>query len=241
VFYGPDLSYVHDAGFGFLARAAAPALAAMLRRAGFDRGLVVDLACGTGIGAEILAGEGFDVLGVDLSANQLAIARERVPQARFEQGSLFDFEPPRCAAISCIGEGLCYTADERAGRAAARRVFEHAHTALEPGGILLFDVVTPGRERPEPRRAWYEGDGWVICIEVWEEPDARLLRRRNVTFLPDGDRWRRHEELHTQLEFPPDDVLADLADAGFEASRLSSYGDFGFKRGHAGFAAIKPR
>lgn len=241
MFYGPDLAYVHDEGFGFLVRAAAPALVDMLRSAGFEKGLVVDLACGTGIGAEILADAGFEVLGVDLSENQLAIARRRAPEARFEQASLFDFEPPPCVAISCIGEGLCYTADERAGRDAARRVFERAHAALEPGGILLFDVVAPGRERPEPRRAWYEGDGWLICIEVWEEPDARLLRRRNVTFLPDGDRWRRHEELHTQLEFPPEDVLSDLADAGFEARHLPGYGDFQFRRGHAGFAATKPR
>src|SRR4051812_25516302 len=98
VFYGPDLAYVRDEGFGFLARAAAPALVRLLRRAGFDGGLVVDLACGTGIGAEILAGAGFDVLGVDISADQLAIARRRVSRGRFEQASLFDFAPPPCVA-----------------------------------------------------------------------------------------------------------------------------------------------
>jgi SAM-dependent methyltransferase len=243
VFYGPDLAHVHDAGFGFVARAAAPAVARMLRRSGHRDGLVVDLGCGTGIAAEILLGAGYDVLGVDMSADALEIARRRAPAARFEQGSLFDAELPPCVAVTIVGEGLCYTADERAGRGGARKLFDRAYAALRPGGLLVFDVVEPGRERREPRRAWYEGEDWVICVEAWEEPAEQLLRRRMATFRRDGrGAWWRSDELHTQRAFDRTEVLADLEAAGFEARILRGYGvAFRFRRGHAGFAAVKPR
>jgi SAM-dependent methyltransferase len=241
VFYGSDLATAHDAQFGFLARAAAPALVRMLRTAGFRDGLVVDLACGSGIGAELLVEAGYDVLGVDVSADQLAIARRRAPAARLEQGSLFDFEPPPCVAVSIVGEGLCYTADPRAGRDAAREVFGRARAALAPGGVLLFDVVESGRERPEPRRLWNEGDAGMVCVEAWAEQEERLVRRRIVTFTPAGDgAWRRSEELHSLRELEREEVLADLDAAGFDARSLRGYGaGYRFRRGHAGFAAIR--
>jgi SAM-dependent methyltransferase len=240
VFYGGDLARVHDEGFGWLARAAAPVLVRTLRRAGFSEGLVVDLGCGTGIAAEILLAAGYQVLGVDLSADQLAIARRRAPAARFTRASLFDFDPPRCVAVALMGEALCYAADPTAGPEAARRAIRRAHAALEPGGLLLFDVVTPGREGRDPRRAWYEGDGWLICVEAWEEPEERLLRRRMATFTRSGRTWRRSDELHTQHVLDPVAVLADLQAAGFDARRLRGYGrELRFRRGHAGFVATK--
>jgi SAM-dependent methyltransferase len=229
VFYGQDLAHVHDAGFGFVARAAARALTEELERAGFSDGLIVDLACGTGITAELLTNAGYDVLGIDISAHQLEIASRRAPRARFERGSLFDVELPPSVAVAIVGEGLCYAADERAGRAAAHNVFERVHAALAPGGLLLFDVVEPGREQPEPRRRWTEGDGWLVCVEAWEED--RVLQRRIVTFRRHGDTWRRTDEHHTQYEFARDEMLADLDAAGFDARVLD--GDY------AGFLATK--
>jgi SAM-dependent methyltransferase len=241
VFYGEDLARVHHEGFGSLARAAAWALVERLRLAGIRDGLVVDLACGSGITAELLTAAGYDVLGVDLSPHLLEIARRRAPAARFEQASVFDAELPPCVAVACIGEGLSYAADERAGRAAVRAVLTRAHAALAPRGVLLFDVVEPGRERLEHRRSWTDGDGWVVCVEAWED-EAHLLQRRITTFLhsaADGG-WRRSDEHHVQHQFERDDVLADLAAAGFDAEALPGYGhDHRFGRGHAGFAAVR--
>ena len=47
--YRDDLAYIHDAGFGGFARAAAPVLVDALRRSGITDGLVIDLGCGSGI------------------------------------------------------------------------------------------------------------------------------------------------------------------------------------------------
>jgi SAM-dependent methyltransferase len=239
VLYGSDLAHAHDDGFGFLARAGAAELTQALGTAGIGAGLVVDLACGTGITAKLLNDAGYDVLGVDLSPDALTIARERAPSARFEEGSLHDFEPPPCVAVTAIGEGLNYTADSRAGREAAAALFERAHAALEPEGTLLFDVATPGRESPDPRRSWHEGDDWLVCLEAWEEPDGRKLHRRIATFRRRAaGSWRRGDELHTLRLLDPNELLADLTATGFEGRQLAGYGgEYRFGRGHAGFTA----
>jgi len=80
-FYGRDVAHVHDTGHGDDARDAAPDLLRRLHDAGLDGGLVVDLGCGSGIWGRALLDAGFEVLGVDLSADLLAIARERAPEA----------------------------------------------------------------------------------------------------------------------------------------------------------------
>ena len=53
--YREDLAYIHDAGFGALARSAAPVLLEDLRRRGVDGGLVIDLGCGSGILSEAVS------------------------------------------------------------------------------------------------------------------------------------------------------------------------------------------
>ena len=52
------------------------------------RGRALDAACGTGRQTLTLTDLGYDVDGIDLNETMLAIARDRVPAARFRQGRL---------------------------------------------------------------------------------------------------------------------------------------------------------
>jgi SAM-dependent methyltransferase len=240
--YGDDLAYVHDAGFGDFARRAAPGLVRMLRGAGISGGLVVDLGCGSGIWAAALVRSGYDVLGLDPSPAMLALARERAPAARFVQVAALDAELPACAAITALGEVLSYQADARAGREATRALFARMYAALRPGGVLVFDVVGPGREQSTPpRRTWSEGEDWTVCVEVSQASGDGVLTRRIIVFRRFGDTYRRTDEEHRQWAYARDDVLADLAAAGFEARHLSHYGPGApLPRGHDAYAAHKP-
>jgi ubiquinone/menaquinone biosynthesis C-methylase UbiE len=51
-------------------------------------GPVLDVGCGTGLATAELVRLGFKVSGVDLSPGMLAVARERLPEVRFEVGSM---------------------------------------------------------------------------------------------------------------------------------------------------------
>ncbi|PLZ05962.1 class I SAM-dependent methyltransferase [Fischerella thermalis WC542] len=59
-----DLGYIHDVGFGAFSSESAPGLLEILHQKGINKGLVVDLGCGSGIWAKALTQAGYDVLGV---------------------------------------------------------------------------------------------------------------------------------------------------------------------------------
>jgi SAM-dependent methyltransferase len=214
--YARDLAYVHDAGFGGFARDAGPGLLRRLRRAGIHDGLVVDLGCGSGIWARALTDAGYDVFGVDQSEEMLRLARRAAPAARFERASVLDVLPPPCEAITALGEVLSY-AD------GVPEVFASAAHCLRPGGLLLFDVATPARTRTAGR-TFFEGEDWVLCNDVRGDAAHRALTRGITVFRRAGRTWRRSDETHTLRLYDPDAVLADLDDAGFDATRIRSYG-----------------
>src|SRR4029079_18008282 len=111
--YREDLAYIHNSAYGGLAEAAAQKLIEELEKRGLRTGTVVDLGCGSGILAGIVARAGYHVIGFDFSDAMVAIARQRVPDAEFFTSSFISATLPSCVAVTAIGEVLSYTFDER--------------------------------------------------------------------------------------------------------------------------------
>jgi SAM-dependent methyltransferase len=63
-------------------------LAAFVEMVGGMSGLVADVGCGPGRVAAFFAAHGLDVVGVDVSAAMLSVARAAHPGIRFEEGQL---------------------------------------------------------------------------------------------------------------------------------------------------------
>jgi SAM-dependent methyltransferase len=234
--YRAALAQIHDDGFGFIATGAAKMLLAGLELNGIGDGLVVELACGGGISSRMIVDGGFDVLGYDISADMIEIARERVPEARFEVESLYDAEIPQCVAVTGIGEAFNYRFDERAGFDAMRAVFERVHSALVPAGIFIFDVAQPGRAMPRLEHTTWAGDVWEVTSETIEAPGTNTLERRITS--------KRGEdvdvEIHRLALYDHEDVFVALRETGFDPATLASYAeDYRFGVGHGGFYAVK--
>lgn len=236
--YGEDLAWIHDVGFGDFARESAPGVLALLREAGIDRGLVVDLGCGSGIWAEELIAAGYRVLGIDASPAMIEIARARVPAAEFRVASLFDAEIPTCAVVTSLDECLSYRSDPD-DDAKLPGLFERIHRALQPGGLFVFDVVQPGREAPPggPHRRWRDGEEWAVLIEAGEDREHRTLSRRIISFRRVGELYRRSDEIHLLRLHEPPEIVFLLERAGFSVRLLKGYGARPFVAGQIGFAA----
>ena len=239
--YGEDLAFIHDAGFGGVARDAAAFLLGALRRQGRGGGLVVDLGCGSGILAGELSAAGYDVLGIDLSAAMVALARRRVPNGRFRRGSLLTAELPPCVAVTAVGECVNYRFDAGNTKQGLHQLFRRIYEALCPGGLLVFDVAEPGRVPGSgPQRTFREGEGWAVLVTAEEDRRRELLTRRITSFRKVGAGYRRGHEVHQLRLLRRSEVAGQLRGVGFRVRVLSGYGRERFPPGYAGFLARKP-
>ena len=110
-----------------------------VRRLGVGGGTrVLDVGCGAGGLAQVAAAAGADVTGIDAAASLVAIARERVPEGRFDVGDS-QFLPYADDSFDVVTgiNSFQYAADPVAALAQARRVARR-------GGTV--HVVVWGRE-----------------------------------------------------------------------------------------------
>lgn len=234
--YREDLTWIHDLGFGDLARNAAEFLLETLQADGVSEGLVVDLGCGTGILSEAVANCGYDVLGIDLSPAMIELARQRVPGGRFRCESLLRADLPPCVAVAAVGECFNYRFDESSSRAELRALFRRIHDALAPGGLLLFDAAAPGRvPGSAPLKTYADGGDWVLLMHAEENSQARRLTRCITSFRKIGALFRRDDECHELELLPPGELVADLEAAGFATQPLVAYGRHALPTGLHGF------
>src|SRR5690242_8396641 len=146
-------------------------------------------------------------------------AKRREPRASFRVGSFVDAPIPSCAAIIAIGEVFGYVSADMREAATLGAVFARCREALEPGGLLMFDLPGPGRLDAEEQRGWSAGPGWVVLVDAHVEGD--VLFREIVTFRDCGrSRYRRSGETHRLQLHRPADVLAQLRANGFTARTL---------------------
>ena len=94
---------------------------------------VVELGCGGGTAETALLAGRFRVTGVDLSAEQLRRARERVPGADFHLADLTEVEFERGSLAAVVA----FYSLNHVPRELLAPLFERMHAWLAPGGLLL--------------------------------------------------------------------------------------------------------
>lgn len=117
-----------------------------LRAHGIRDGIVADLGCGTGDLTLMLAQSGFDMIGVDQSAEMLSVLREKAAELGVSEGLLLlqqdilelDLYGTIRAAVSTFD-----TFNHIGPRERFERAVEKAAFFMEKGGVFLFDLNTP--------------------------------------------------------------------------------------------------
>ena len=115
----------------------------LLKEYQVEDGLVLDLGCGTGNMTELLAKEGYDMIGVDNSEDMLEIASEK----RAESGlnilyllqDMREFELyGTVRAVICLCDSLNYLLEEDD----LLITFKLVNNYLDPNGLFIFDFNT---------------------------------------------------------------------------------------------------
>ena len=72
----------------------------------------LDLACGTGVLCEILAGAGIEASGMDFSEGMIKIAKERNPKLQYEVADMITYRPEtQFDLVTCTGDALNHIMD----------------------------------------------------------------------------------------------------------------------------------
>ncbi|WNZ25684.1 class I SAM-dependent methyltransferase [Leptolyngbya sp. NK1-12] len=238
--YREDLAYIHDVGHRDYALKSAPGILSILAQNNIPAGLVVDLGCGSGLSALELTKAGYSVLGVDISASMIAIARIRVPEAEFRVESLFKTDIPSCHAVISVGECFNYLFDADNTCELLVQLFRRIYAALVPGGVFVFDIAEPGQTAADRTQSFTEGEDWIVLVEKTEDRVQSLLTRRIITLRRVGEYYRRDEEVHRLRLYEATEMAEKLGRVGFEVQIMRSYGQDQLPNAHAAFIARKP-
>lgn len=189
-----------------------------LRENGIRDGLVLDLGCGTGNMTELLYTAGYDMIGVDASADMLEQAARKKEEANIDVLYLLQemeaFELyGTVRAVVCCCDCINYLTEPEA----LLRCFKLVNNYLDPGGLFLFDFNTVHKYRDEI------GDTVIAenredCSFIWEntyDEDSRMNEYDLTLFLREADgRYGKHTETHIQRGYELTEIKELLERAG---------------------------
>ena len=190
-----------------------------------ERNLVLDLGCGTGTLTEMLSAKGYDMVGIDLSQEMLAIAMEK--KAKAESGTLYLCQDMREFELySTVGTviSVCDSVNYLLEEEDILQTFKLVNNYLYPGGIFLFDFNTVYK---------YEqviGDTTIAenredCSFIWEnfyDPEEQLNEYDLTIFVKDGDEdeenpnFKRFQETHVQRGYTLEQMTRLIKEAGLK-------------------------
>lgn len=188
---------------------------------------VLDLGCGTGELSIRLLKQGFEVTGVDLSEDMLAVAAEKAgeegltfPLFQQDMRKLDGLPPYDVVAIFC--DSLNYLKSPEEIKQTFRGVYQH----LNPNGLLLLDVHSTYQMDHvflEQTFTWNEDE----IAYIWNSfpGDEPYSIEHELTFFvldESTGQYARIEELHQQRTYPLNDIEKWLVDTGFDVLGITA-------------------
>lgn len=192
----------------------------VFRQQGCVPALVLDLGCGTGSLALILAARGYDMIGVDNNSDMLEQAAEKSRQEN--RALLLLCQDIRSFELYGTVGAILATLDvlnHVTGKQGLRAVFRRVRNYLDPGGLFLFDLNSPYKlSTVLPTQPSYQVEEDITWI--W---DSTFDKRRRICtfdltfFLADGEgAFRREDEVQEERAWTEAEIRELLTENGLE-------------------------
>ena len=206
----------------------------LLTENGISKGILLDLACGTGNFSEYLNDRGFDVIGTDASEEMLSVAIEK--SMNKEKKVLYLCQDMSCTdlygtinAAVCLLDSINHVTDPKK----ISMAFEKVGLFMEKGGIFIFDVNTRYKHRNilAGNTFVYDTDD-VYC--VWQneldEEDTVHISLDLFAFIEEDEIYERYEEQFDEVIYDEDFLKNELEKSGFKIKHI--YDDMTHNRLH---------
>jgi SAM-dependent methyltransferase len=186
--------------------------------------LILDLGCGTGSAARLLAARGYDVIGLDSSAEMLSIAKAKSPDILYIKQDIRSFELYGTVdAVISLCDVMNYLLTPRD----LSRAFRLVANYLNPGGLFVFDMNTVYKYRRVLGSRVFARQTKQASF-IWDNryyPRERVNEYRLTFFQKrDDGLYERFRERHLQRAYQTETICRLLEDAG-----LTVLGLFGEK------------
>ncbi|MFB6242208.1 MAG: class I SAM-dependent methyltransferase [Candidatus Nanosalina sp.] len=177
---------------------------------------VLDLACGTGIVAELMD-EDYNVTGADISRDMLEVAKEKNLNSEFVQADMTDLPfYEEFDAVLMYGQPLSHITDRSKVQQAAESIYQ----SLKSDGFLVTDFFTPDTgEVDELGRVETRFDDNHRIAQTWNFSNYDSERN---TWDARSTFWIERYNMMTNLEdrrqlrgYSMDEMREILSDAGF--------------------------
>lgn len=177
-----------------------------------DAKLVLELACGTGSLTKLLCDKGYDVIGLDSSADMLEVAREKCPETLFINQDMTEFELYGTVdSILCCLDSVNYITDKRK----LLKMFKLVKNYLNYGGLFIFDINS------EYKLKNIIGNNCFVRNEEdlfysWENELSANKVDFYLTFFTENEdgSYDRFEEMHTERIYKESEIKNLLKQAG---------------------------
>ncbi len=201
---------------------------AILKHFGASGPILLDLACGTGSLSVEMARRGYDVIGVDRSAEMLSVAMEK----RYETGLDILFLCQDMTELDLYGTvdaTVCAldSINHVTNPALVQKIFDNVSLFTAPGGLFVFDVNTlyKHKEVLGNNTFVYDCDD-VYCVWQNTYQDEEKIVRINLDFFEYDDEsgaYCRSSEAFEEKAYAPEQLEQMLQLSGMEL--LVVYGD----------------
>ena len=195
-------------------------VAKVLNEHGICDGLVLDLGCGSGTITELLAAKGYDMIGIDISEDMLAIAGRKREESGHDilylNQDMRSFELyGTVRAIVSLCDSMNYILKEEE----LLEVFGLVNNYLDYGGLFIFDMNTPYKyEKLLADNTFAENREDASFIwENYYDPDTKINEYDLTLYIEEEDGlFARFEEVHEQRSYETERVKELLIKAGLE-------------------------
>lgn len=200
-------------------------------RAGLKPGLVAELGCGTGNITIPLAKKGYEMIGIDLSADMLTVARQKTEDSRLDilylNQDMREFELfGTVDSIISVCDNLNYILEEDE----LLEVFRLVKNYLDPSGIFIFDLNTQYKFKHilASNNFCEATDAAAYIWENYFDEEAMINEYCINFFVKAGELYERFQECHYERAYPVKTIEKLLKAAGLKL--LHTYDAFTFDK-----------
>ena len=186
--------------------------------------LICELGCGTGNITLRLAEKGYDIIGVDLSADMLSEARKKAAEkgldVLFLLQDMREFELYGTVnSILCLCDSLNYITEDED----IQEVFDLVNNYLHPGGVFIFDLNTEYKFREiygQNTFSEVDDDAVYIWENYYDEEEKINEYYLNFFVKNSGGTYDRTQEEHYERAYSLDEIKRFIEKSGmkFEAA-----------------------